>query len=487
LINIYFYFVDDTTIIRSLNQEQRLRDRFDGTSEIHSGLGVGLSSRATVCERTEFDYKGSLQRISSSRSRRGVRLTKKFFKVLHEENIKIPMINDSKVMLQPETDSWLGLEDVYSNNFLRSFGPIMPGRVAISVSGNGNCLFNSASFGISGKEDFAHELRVRTVIELCAFADFYQEQYLSDKFDEWTGVTYEEAIHEIAVDGGYASVWAICGLASVLQRPIVSVYPTDVNGGNDMIAQTLNRTVHPRLGYDPCHEKIFILWTRTIAPASEQIWRPNHFAPLIRHNQIEIRTPAAADFILESGQDSENPRSDEQVSSVSSRNDTRHTTETADKEVDEQSLIVMKSAKGKLQLGHEGYVYRFDRSGANDTLFLRCVVQDCVGRIKTSKDYTQIEVRNTKHNHAPSSVEVKVREVTYRMREKAATLTETIPAIYRQCASTLANNSSAAALLPTLHNIDSALYRQRHCVMPALCRYASITSITWSYTSARHV
>ena len=53
-----------------------------------------------------------------------------------------------------------------------------------------------------GDESRATELRVRTVIELMAFFDFYYEEYAAVSFEDICGVTFDDTIYEIAVDGG---------------------------------------------------------------------------------------------------------------------------------------------------------------------------------------------------------------------------------------------------------------------------------------------
>ena len=68
-----------------------------------------------------------------------------------------------------------------------------------------------------GNESLATELRVRTIIELYAFFDYYMHEYANVDFDGTCGVTYDETIHEYAVDGGDASIWAVCALASIIE------------------------------------------------------------------------------------------------------------------------------------------------------------------------------------------------------------------------------------------------------------------------------
>jgi len=54
------------------------------------------------------------------------------------------------------------------------------------------------------------------------------------------------------------------------------------------------------------------------------------------------------------------------------------------------------------------------------------------------------------------------------MIEQAKSSTDSICAIYRRCTATLASDPSASAAMPSLHSLDSGLYRQRHRLMPTL-------------------
>ena len=107
------------------------------------------------------------------------------------------------------------------------------------------------------------------------------EEYGADKFDSFSACSYDQAIHELAVDGGDASIWAMCGLASVLRRSIVSVYPSTINGTHDELAKHLNRTMRPRLSPHEPRETIYIMWTRNVANNPGTMWQANHFVPLM--------------------------------------------------------------------------------------------------------------------------------------------------------------------------------------------------------------
>lgn len=106
--------------------------------------------------------------------------------------------------------------------------------------------------------------------------------------------------------------------------------------------------------------------------------------------------------------------------------------------------------------------------GVDGSLYFRCTIKTCLGRIRTDVDYREVEIRNDNHHHLPCPESIKVRDVTQKMRKEAEDSTDPICAIYRRCTATLANDPSAAATMPSLYSVDSGLYRRRHRLMPAL-------------------
>ena len=131
----------------------------------------------------------------------------------------------------------------------------------------------------TGDDSLATELRLRTVIELMANFDWYMNEHQHDAFERLCGVSFDEDVRECAVNGGSVSIWAIAGLATVIRRSIVSVYPA-VNGTNDPVATILNRTLRPRVS-DGSRSAIFIMWTHSVHHVPGTHWIPNHFVPLV--------------------------------------------------------------------------------------------------------------------------------------------------------------------------------------------------------------
>lgn len=133
-------------------------------------------------------------------------------------------------------------------------------------------------------------------MELMAFFDSYMKEYENDDFERLCGVTYEEDIYECASNGGCVSIWVMAGLASVLQRPVISVYPT-ISGDEDPVSDILNRTLRPRLNYDESRSPIHILWSSLRPLAIGKMWTMNHFVPLVL---VQICTTTdSTDFLNE--------------------------------------------------------------------------------------------------------------------------------------------------------------------------------------------
>ena len=74
----------------------------------------------------------------------------------------------------------------------------------------------------------------------------------------------------------------MCALASVLQRPIVSVYPMNINGEADVISKVLNVTLDPRVPCIDIEESVYIMWTSLELHSENRIWRSNHCVPLLK-------------------------------------------------------------------------------------------------------------------------------------------------------------------------------------------------------------
>ena len=100
-----------------------------------------------------FDYSAALTRLRDARNKRSrASISKRFIEALRREHRDLSVFDADRIMKQPHSSVQ---NDRYSNELLRDNAPrnvALQGLVAKSVNGNGNCLFNSASVALIGKE-----------------------------------------------------------------------------------------------------------------------------------------------------------------------------------------------------------------------------------------------------------------------------------------------------------------------------------------------
>jgi hypothetical protein len=135
--------------------------------------------------------------------------------------------------------------------------------IPVRTTGDGNCLFNSASLLIYQNESLASELRLRTCLELALNREFYKQHlaitdakipyhskddglctmsvptvfdiacFEADSSKVCENQGFEAALnHEImrtSIDYSYSRTLQIMGLASVLGVPLETVYPEQDN------------------------------------------------------------------------------------------------------------------------------------------------------------------------------------------------------------------------------------------------------------------
>lgn len=173
-------------------------------------------------------------------------------------------------------------EDEISREIMQNGG--IEGYTALQSTGNGNCLFNSVSILLFGNESKAVELRVRTALEMICSSQVYSK--MSDLLI--VSPSYLDATVDCAKKESWSCAWTMQALATVIDMPIVSMYPR-LNGSADKVADILNRQFLPlHGGVDSSsseHNAVYILWSHTSlcqTTRKRKIWTPNHFVPLIK-------------------------------------------------------------------------------------------------------------------------------------------------------------------------------------------------------------
>jgi len=185
----------------------------------------------------------------------------------------------------------------------------IPGKVefnTIKTSGDGNCLYRSASLILVGNEDLHLLLRLLTAIELFLHASYYTRHpkflscvkspsadvpedimftlCLSDTgMKMWESTKCrEDAIKREAATGCRVSKWSVMvhlmALASVIGRSIFSAFPKDSSKTrpffhDEIIPRECSFHANPAI----------ILWSRDGSPNTHPAgwYQPNHFIPLV--------------------------------------------------------------------------------------------------------------------------------------------------------------------------------------------------------------
>ena len=202
------------------------------------------------------------------------------------------------------------------------------GYFPASVLGDGNCLPRSASVIMYGTENNHTELRARIALELACYLPLYVDhtylrrgEQLSDKEalvlpksyvmyselytpgDIITSSLIErtlfEEIRKVCSANEFMGIWQLFALASVLGRPLQSVYP---NRGNPNVRKDLNRSILPR--EMESNTPAYILWSSNRNDEMTYAhWIPNHFCPILKmsinDDVLEYSTDTLGDIDLE--------------------------------------------------------------------------------------------------------------------------------------------------------------------------------------------
>ena len=185
--------------------------------------------------------------------------------------------------------------------------------IACKAIGDGNCLFNSISLSLVGTMEYSTVLRILTAIELFENADYYEKHprfrealQSGCSFGELTVFTLAlkepgivewershsrvSAVQSEAIGGcqlgGWSSLMHIMGLATVIRRPIFTLYPNCAEG----IRPLLHGIVKPRVNMpDVVPTCFYILWSRDgdLDSRPNAVYIPNHFVPLFQEEQVK--------------------------------------------------------------------------------------------------------------------------------------------------------------------------------------------------------
>lgn len=117
-------------------------------------------------------------------------------------------------------------------------------RRPVRITRDNNSLFAAVSVALCGTEKLVNELRTRCCVEMVVYEAYYKWQKNYMKLSE-CAPEYSESCVYCATPNEDSCVWTMSALASVVRRPIRSVYPA-VNGREDRAVDVLNTVFTPR-------------------------------------------------------------------------------------------------------------------------------------------------------------------------------------------------------------------------------------------------
>lgn len=122
-------------------------------------------------------------------------------------------------------------------------------------------------------------------VDLAKSYAMYSEEYAPDENNRLDQtkikLIYEKETLKITKKATYMGIWQLFALATVLGRPIYSIY---LQAGNQHVRKDLNRVILPQEQRET--HTSYIMWTSTRFDMTERNWIPNHFVA----NQFRTKT-----------------------------------------------------------------------------------------------------------------------------------------------------------------------------------------------------
>ena len=174
--------------------------------------------------------------------------------------------------------------------------------VAKRSRADGNCLYNSASMAICGRDNLSNVLRILVAGELFLNSSYYANHphfhspfakthyshhgtfALTLSCDYQNISKKEDIVRQEAIATSIPYTWGaflqIMALSSVLQRPVFSIYPM----AHESIRAVLHGKILPRQREYLQKDPIYIMFTRdsNFNNSPGVCFQPNHFVPAVR-------------------------------------------------------------------------------------------------------------------------------------------------------------------------------------------------------------
>ena len=145
-----------------------------------------------------------------------------------------------------------------------------------------------------------------------------------------------------------------------------------------------------------------------------------------------------------------------------------------------------KTKRGARSLHLNGFQYTLNKRGHNGNTYWTCVDRGCSGRATLEADDTVVSENNS-HNYPPNPHQHAVSKAVDEMKDRASTEGTPMQTVYNNTMVAMARDpaeSAAVAVVPTVHSLDSSLYRHRRKRLPPMPATIDDVSLTgeWSKT-----
>ena len=252
--------------------EKLQKKQFNEISKKKNNACDYICSKCTKTPEGTYDFDKSLKRLGNYAKNGNLEAGASLETVLLRSENLTPITNRKDLVYSANL-----IADRVSEQILASLNMSVARRTPIYVSGDGNCLYNAISVGICGNESLSAEIRVRTCLELIKNRHAYRNAPNSRELF-FVSPNYDDAVTSSACKGKFACAWEMQAAATVIGRPIQSVYPPR-NGLLDKAIGILN-TVFTPLSSKSKKEPLLIMWSNAVFSFVGS-WLPNHFVPLV--------------------------------------------------------------------------------------------------------------------------------------------------------------------------------------------------------------
>ena len=176
-----------------------------------------------------------------------------------------------------------GVVDSASQKIIQIYQAVLLEQyVPLSVLGDGNRFYRAVSRALRGNESLHILLRLKTAIEIIVSRKYYdtgRRSYVDLIKDNRIIVSeYKKLVEDTVTFGPYSEMIYMYALSCVLNMPIRSFYPPQIQP--ELASDAFSRMVVGWKVRGASSSNIVIMWTQMCVPQNVKRFSPNHFVSL---------------------------------------------------------------------------------------------------------------------------------------------------------------------------------------------------------------